>query len=333
MKSILSTVLLISFAISSFCYAAEQSTGQKILYVNSYHKGYQWSDDIEKGLLKALKIKTRSDGSYDFSESSVELKIFWMDTKNNKDEAFKKQAANKAKILIEEWQPNIVVASDDNASKYLIVPYYKKSTLPFVFCGVNWDASVYGFPTANITGMVEISPIHELVEMLRGYARGERLSYIGANTMSTRKNRQNLEKVLGRKFSSGKLVENFDEWKQAYLNLQNSTDMLIWFSPIGIKDWEDEQAKAFILKHTRIPTGAMGDNDVRYALLGKVGIAEEQGWWAGKTALQILNGTSPEDIPLTTNKQSKLYLNMPLAKRLGIKFPMELIDQAAFVGE
>jgi ABC transporter substrate binding protein len=333
MKYTLSIILLIVFAATPFCFAAEQVNKQKLLYINSYHKGYQWSDDVEKGLLKALKIKTRSDGSYDISESSVELKILRMDTKNNRTEDFKKQAAITAKKLIEKWQPDIVVASDDNASKYLIAPYYKDDTLPFVFCGVNWNASVYGFPASNITGMVEINPINELVQILKKYAKGERLGFIGANTITAQKISQYGEETLDRKFSDGKLVDTIDEWQQEYLKLQNSTDMVLWFGPSGIKGWDDEKALAFILEHTRVPTGAVGDNDIRYALIGLVGIAEEQGWWAGRTALKVLNGTSPAEIPLTTNKQSKLYLNMQLAKRMGIKFSMELIDQATFVEE
>jgi ABC-type uncharacterized transport system substrate-binding protein len=72
---------------------------------------------------------------------------------------------------------------------------------------------------------------------------------------------------------------------------------------------------------------------VRFALLGRVRIAEEQGWWSGKTALRILEGTEPADIPVVANKESKLYLNMELAKRMKIKFPMELVEEGTFLGQ
>ena len=75
------------------------------------------------------------------------------------------------------------------------------------------------------------------------------------------------------------------------------------------------------------------DNNIGFTLLGRTNIAEEQGWWAGKTALKILDGTPPSDIPITTNKQSKLYLNMELASYMGIHFPMDLIEASTFVGE
>ncbi len=306
---------------------------KKLLYVNSYHQGYAWSDDIEKGLLKALQIKARPDGTYDTSRSEVRLRIFRMDTKHRKSEAEIKAAALAAKTIIEKWQPDLLVVSDDNAAKYLVEPYYKNSTLPVVFCGVNWDASVYGFPTRNITGMVEVAPVEETMEMLRKYARGDRIGYIGANTLSEHKNVDSYARILGVHFTDGRLVDNFAQWKKEYLRLQDSVDMLLFFTAVGIEGWNDEQAEQFILAHTRIPSAGTGDHHIRFALLGQVRIAEEQGWWAGKTALRILNGTSPAEIPVTTNKRSRIYLNMRLAKRLGIKFPMELIDKATFVKE
>jgi len=60
---------------------------------------------------------------------------------------------------------------------------------------------------------------------------------------------------------------------------------------------------------------------------------EEQGRWAATTALKILSGTPPSQIPVVTNKAARVILNMRLAKKLGIRFPMELIDRAAFATE
>ncbi len=59
----------------------------------------------------------------------------------------------------------------------------------------------------------------------------------------------------------------------------------------------------------------------------------EQGEWAANTALEILIGKKPGEIPLTTNKKARVILNMKLAKKLDIKFPMELIERATFAEE
>ena len=53
----------------------------------------------------------------------------------------------------------------------------------------------------------------------------------------------------------------------------------------------------------------------------------------GNTALRILKGERPEEIPLVTNKNAKIILNMKLAKKLEITFPMDLIENAIFLEE
>ncbi|WP_022665567.1 ABC transporter substrate-binding protein [Desulfospira joergensenii] len=312
--------------------AEDPGSQQKVLYIDSYHQGYKWSDDIEKGLFKSLGIPLNPDKS-PYSPPRIQIKIFHMNTKINTGEDFKKKSALKAKNLIETWQPDLVVASDDNAAKYLIAPFYKNSALPFVFCGLNWGASEYGFPTPNITGMVEISPYIETIGLLRKFSRGPRMGIIGADGFSNRKELVHLKKIADIHNSDIRLISDFKSWKAAYLEFQDRVDMLIWISPIGISGWNKKEAEEFILKNTKIVTGGVADNNISYALLGRTKIAEEQGWWAGKTALKILNGTPPSAIPLATNQHSKLYLNMELAKRLGILFPVELIQKAILIGE
>ena len=169
----------------------------RILFVDSYHPEFQWVADITEGLLDTFDIVQRPDGTLDTSRSPVDLRITHMDTKRNKDEAFKRQAALDVKKLIQRWKPDIVIAADDNASKYLIVPYYKNSDLPIVFCGINWDASIYGFPTANITGMVEVTMIPQAIEVLDMFAKGPRLGVIASDTLSERKNAASYRETFG----------------------------------------------------------------------------------------------------------------------------------------
>jgi hypothetical protein len=52
---------------------------------------------------------------------------------------------------------------------------------------------------------------------------------------------------------------------------------------------------------------------------------------AAGAALKIIDGKNPADIPIVTNKRAKIFLNMVLAKKMGIKFPMSLIEHAQFV--
>ncbi len=141
--------------------------GKKILFINSYHEGYEWSDGVEKGAHNVL------DGT------GIDLKFVRMDTKRNPDAAFGKKAGEQVKTEIESFKPDVIIAADDNAQKYVIVPYYKGGSLPVVFAAVNWDASAYGYPTSNVTGMLEVELPGQLIDQLKSYAKGNphRLPY------------------------------------------------------------------------------------------------------------------------------------------------------------
>jgi hypothetical protein len=123
----------------------------RCLYISSYHQGYAWSDGVERGIRNTLGER-------------CELRQLDMDTKRNKGDAYIKQIVEKTKRLIEEWQPNVIITSDDNAAKHLIKAHYKDSKLPFVFCGVNWTISEYGFPYSNVTGIIEVAPLKPMLE-------------------------------------------------------------------------------------------------------------------------------------------------------------------------
>ncbi len=312
-------MLLIMLSVTALA-MAQDAKGKKILFIDSYHAGYAWSDGVTNGIETAL------------AGSGAELKIFRMDTKRNKGEAFAKESALKAKALIEQFKPDVVIAADDNAAKYLLAPYYKESTLPFVFCGLNWDASIYGFPTKNITGMLEVSPIPQLLAQLQPYSKGTRVGHLAADAPSARKEGEYYKKIFNMD-----LVEyyatDFADWQKGFNEFQGKVDMLIVGNNAGIMDWNEAEAKNFVRDNTKIATGATQEFIADYALITFAKIAEEQGNWSAMTALEILKGKSPADIPIVQNKEGALIINTRIASKLGMEIPFELIQSATKVIE
>lgn len=315
--SIILTCLAITMSCPSFIWAKTYQ-GKKVLYIDSYHAGYDWSDGITRGVQGVLR------------DTGVELKIIRMDTKRNKSEDFKKEAALKAKAVIEQFKPDVVIASDDNASKYLIMPYYRDSNLPFVFCGVNWDASVYGFPYRNVTGMVEVNEVTELIKLLRRFSKGDRIGFLGEDTLTDRKEAENYKKIFNLSMTEH-YATSFDDWKDGLLDLQTKVDILINFNYISIKDWNSEEAAQFVMENCKIPSGAFQEGQMNHTLLGYLKVSEEQGQWSAQTALRILDGTAPSSIPITKNKKGSLVVNGKIAERLGVEFPFEMLQSAKVI--
>ncbi len=316
MRRFLVLVVLLTVCVS-FVFA-QNYAGKKVLYVDSYHEGYAWSDGVTSGVKSVI------------DPSGAELKIVRMDTKNNPSEDFVKKAALSAKKVIEDWKPDVVITSDDNAAKYLIEPYFKDANIPFVFCGVNWDASGYGMPYKNTTGMIEVGPVKQLIGMLQKYAKGEKIGYIEADNLTARKEAENYRNKFGMKLEEI-YVQDFNEWKKGFIALQTSVDMLIVGNNAGIKGWDDSAAKEFVLQNVKVPTGTIYDWMENYALIGFTKVASEQGSWAAAAALKILDGTPPAGIPLAENKEGNVILNMGIAKKLGIQFNTTMLKGAKII--
>jgi len=319
-KTFFKTIVYFSMLLSVASFAdADNYAGKKILFVDSYHEGYPWSDGITAGIQSVLE------------KTGVELKIFRMDSKRNRDETFKEKSVLEAKTLIETFKPDVVIACDDNASKYLIMPYFKDADLPFVFCGVNWDASVYGFPYKNVTGMIEVALINSIVKHLRNYSKGDKLGLLGIDSLTEHKNTEQYAKLLNKTIEHSYFVKNVESWKRLFLKLQDEVDMLILQNPQGIEGWNDEEIVQFVEKHTRIPTGTTQAERTIFTLLGIVKVPEEQGIWAAQTALKIIDGTSPQDIPIVQNKQGKVIVNLRIGNKLGIIFDSRLLKTAEII--
>lgn len=321
MKKMFFCMLTVSLVLGLASFSSAKTyPGKKILYIDSYHQGYAWSDGIEKGVKKGLE------------GTGIELKVVRMDTKRNTSDEFLKEAGQKAKAEIEAFKPDVVIAADDNATKAVIVPFYKDGSLPFVFCGLNWDASRYGFPCKNVTGMVEVAPVKELLEHLKPYAKGNRLGVIGADVETNHKETEAYRKILGLQFEEY-YTKSVEDFKKGFLELQGKVDMILIDSDGGLYNSAAGDLKAFFLATTKVPTGTCYDFMTPYVLMGFTKLAEEQGLWSAGAALKILDGTAPSDIPIVKNKEGALIVNAKIAKALGAQIPFAMLQSAAQVIE
>lgn len=318
-KDILFAVAILAALLPVPLEAANSVADKKILFVSSYHDGLAGADDVVEGIKEG------------FQGSGVKMTFTYMDTKRNPSESFAKESALRVKAEIEKFDPDIVIASDDAAAKYLIQPYYSDADLPVVFCGVNWDASVYGFPTPNVTGVNEVELVPQMLRLLKVYARGDRMGFLAADNISERKNIEFHKKIFGLSYSTGYFVKTFTEYKAAYLQLNQKADLIIMLSPSGITGWDDAEAKKFILENATVPSGSMVPWAAPYSLLTFSQILKEQGTLASGIALRILRGERPIDIPITENSGGKIYINMPIAMRLGITWETKLMRLAEII--
>ncbi len=313
--------LHIALALGGLCLAmavhATEAPKKRCLYVSSYHPGYEWNDGIERGMDSVL-------------QGQCDVRRFYMDTKRHPEPAWAEAKAVEALALIDSFKPDVLLAADDNASKYLVMPYLRDAALPVVFCGVNWSVSEYGYPYRNATGMVELAPLQPLLKQIRRILPWvHRALFLSADVATERKDFEYYRRLLARKGVelSARLVNNLADWKQAYREGQGY-DFILLNNNAGIGDWDPQEASRFVLDKGRTLSVGTYAWMMPYAAFTITKVPEEQGEWMARVALGILAGLSPADIPIIPNRRWEAWVNAAIVRKHRLDLPHSLLLKA-----
>lgn len=295
-------IILIAFPLISL--SACKDVKVRVLYINSYHVGYKPSDEILKGITNNLP------------SSNYELKVVYIDSKRQTSDKYLSERIDSIRKIITVFNPQLLIASDDYAVKYLIKPYYDRSDIPVVFCGVNWSADQYSLNRSHITGMVEVLPLKESIKFLKTYyPTAKTIAVISENSLSEQRNRILLDTLY---YNLGLVPSYFfandiDEWKKMLVKANQEADIIYFPTNGAIKNWNDNEAVIFIEQTLRKPVFTCDDFMMDFCVLGFTKVPIEQGEWAAATAKLIINGTSPMEIPISHNTKSARWLNEKMA--------------------
>ncbi len=281
-----------------------------IVYLNSYHPGYEWTDRC----LDIFKEKL---------ETSANIHVFYMDTKINHSPDNFKQVSKQALAFIKKFQPHLIVAAEDNASKLVIEPYFKNVQTPVVFMGVNIDASIYGYPYDNATGIVEMDGILNLTHAIRPMGLKKEVGMIFSQTVTGTKVMDFINDKHPRYFET-RQVNNAQQWFEVMTEFNNSKDYIALDTISGIQGLDHKTALNFI-KHNINTTIISASSTSRHlAHVGYITSPEEQGIWTARAVDNILQGKAIKDIPLHISAQYSMYINQTLLDEMSLTLPKQL---------
>jgi ABC-type uncharacterized transport system substrate-binding protein len=309
--------------------AAKEAEGQKptfrILYIMSYHSPWRWTDGQLEGFKSGL------------GNVSAEYRIFQMDAKRNSSAEQLEAKGREARVLIEEWKPDLVYTSDDEAQLY-VVKHYIDSDLPFVFSGVNKVPETYGFTgSKNVTGVVEHEHFVESVKLLQAIVPGAKKLAVVFDEAAMWPQVQNRmkERVVqlpGVEFTFWDTIKTFEEYKQKIAKYQTKADAI---ALIGVFNFKGEDGRnvhyqevlRWTAENSRLPDFSYWIDRIHYGTLASVTVSErEQGLAAGRIARAILvDGKSPSNIPMTPTAKGLPVISLARANKLGIKVKSGLL--------
>jgi len=305
-----------------------------LFVVHSYDDDFIWCRNIDRGLQTALR------------GFPATIRTFHLDAKHDLDPASQRRKALAIASRITEEKPQVVVAVDDAVQELLVVPHLLgRDTPQVVFCGVNAPLARYGYPASNVTGVSERWHVRESLSLLRKIvptARRVVLLTDGSESSDYMLADIRADLRQGGPYAvedfSIRQVQTFQQWQKAVLASQEAQGLAfgLYFSLRDEATGSVVPAEA-VARWTdtvnRVPTVGFADYVREHGqLCGVLESAHEQGLIAGGMARLLFDPMlRAQTLPLRTNQEGIVFLNLKTAERLGVSVPFEIIQSASEV--
>ncbi len=329
MKKISSVVLagLLLFAVTS----APVFAAGKVLVVHSYHAEYSWVQGLDTGMDQVLQA------------SGITVEKFYMDTKRKASDEWKVKTGQMAVEKMLAMKPDVVITTDDNAQAFFAKNYAGKSDIQFVFTGVNGDPDKYGFPAANVTGILERAYADQTLDLLKSFMpQINAVVYLAddsatADLITPRIQAQAKNGKLPIAVNSFERPSTFDQWKTVVKKYDQDPSIGAFLIPLylTVKVAENgdrvppKEVMQWIVANTDKPVVGLWPFSTDHGALCAVVVDPvEHGRVAGEMAAKIIKGKKAGDVEMATNKEGYVIFNITTAKAKGVDIPYELLESA-----
>ena len=315
--------LLILLAAAKIVYAAPLA--KSVLYLNSYHDGYRWSDSELRGIRAELLE----------SDYKVDLQIEYMDAKRFDDEAVTRNLFELYKTKF-RWETfDVVMVSDDDAFNFALE--YRSvlfPDVPIVFCGVN-DLSGDDLRKRNITGVVETFDLVGTIDIaLKLHPEKKKMVVIGDTSTAGAGIKRQIEELVP-VFKERLQVEywvefDLDEVQRRVGALPEDTFLFFipYYQVIGDFFYTAEEVMEAIYSHSSVPIYTSWEFLLDHGAVGGSLLSGfDHGREAAKMAVQIFNGVDADVIPVHLKPEGVYRFDYEVMQKL--KIPEKMLPEGS----
>lgn len=344
---------------------ADAQQRRRIFIVDSYDRGYLWSQSTHRGVVRAMMdygylateaqagALLRDDG---VSSDKVVIEKAWMDTKRRNSRRHLAEATRDIMARIADFKPDLVLLGDDNATNF-IGNRLLDSEVPVVFWGVNGLPLKYGLvdsmdnPGHNVTGVWQSGYHKESLEFLsRLVPQARTFAILASDSVTARANVKQIQHLarggkLPMRLVDTVITRSFSEFKARALDLASRVDAFFVVNHDTLVDENNRHVDMltvgrWYLTNIRKPEASHEDQFVREGMLLTANDSGfNQGYRAFEMAYDILEqGLNPSRMRTVTPQRGPLMINRQRARMLGIAiegadYIDQIVDEALALNE
>ncbi len=296
----------------------------RVLMLNSYHDGLEWTDNMVSGLRDALKAR-RPDALLHIEY--MDSKRFWDGVRGT----HARQLAERYRTKYSDRQPDVIVSTDDNAFQFLLT--WRNELFPGVpvaFCGVNNFEDAMVADANGITGVVEKLDQKATIDLaLQIYPQAKRVAIVTDTSATGISNREFLEK-LAREYQDRAPFVFLDKTgqgitlKQLLARLRelppDSVVLYMDFFREGSGEFLDPaEVMPRVSQASPAPVFSMGSHYLGKGIVGgKITRSYDQAFVATQMACDMLDGTPASEIPILREGANRYAFDYRQLQRFGI---------------
>ena len=288
-----------------------------VLVLHSYHPGLSWTDTLNAGIQETFRSEM----------PQALLWVEYLDTKRNTDTSYLSLQAALLRHKLAESVFNLIVTTDNDALNFVLK--YRDSIFrgaPVVFCGVNDFQPGQLRGQSGITGLAENPPFAETMRTALGLHPGtSEFVVIGAD--------QSITDLLTDQ-SLRALEDQFPDIDFSYWNNLPAQELRTRLAGLGpgqlifvhgvMRNEEgvlvDYRGKnLFLSTYAKVPIYGFWDFEMGTGCVGgRMVEGRAEGERLARLAMKVLNGASPDDIPVDTRTPSRFIFDYVQLQRFGI---------------
>ena len=280
-------LILISILFTTFLYS-----NSSILIINSYHKGYAWSDNIIKGIEKTL-----------YKNPTIDINILYMNTKQITSSLYYERLKDLYKIQLKNRKYDLVLTIDRFAYDFVIKNYNDFFTYENILSVGNENFNKKKLKKYNledkVSALLEKRDLKTNIKLIETIIPNIEKIYIINDKSQNAKHTEPLIKNLFDNFKGKyKLIylreNNLENLKKRFSKFDENIALLfIRFYKNSNGELNNNQEIASFIKNANVPifiTDSIFDK--KGALGGKIIELEKFGNTAGQMAFDILKNKS-----------------------------------------